>query len=147
MRFNQNNEVKEPEVSITYASMSHQIQQLTAFIHSLEINIKCKEAGKVYFVTAGEIYYLESVDKKCFIYCKEKVHQAESRLYELESELKAAGFVRISKSVILNIEVLKAIKSLPNSRLEATLHNGEKVFITRKYLSEIKDMLQRRSMR
>ena len=61
--------------------------------------------------------------------------------------LKEAGFVRVSKSTILNIGVLKGVKRLVNSKLEAVLLNGESVCVTRKYLKDIKEALQERGRR
>lgn len=71
------------------------------------------------------------------------MYQTEFRLHELEDMLLHAGFVRISKSCILNIQMLDTIKPLINSRLEATLQNGERVFVTRKYLHSIKEALEK----
>lgn len=53
-----------------------------------------------------------------------------------------AGFVQISKSCILNINVLDFVRPLLNSRMEATLKNGERLNVSRKYLVNIKSKLQ-----
>lgn len=58
---------------------------------------------------------------------------------------RVAGFVRVSKSTILNIERLKGVKTLVNSRLEAILSNGESICVTRKYLKDIREALIRRN--
>lgn len=58
-----------------------------------------------------------------------------------ENKLQAYGFVQISKSCILNINVLESIRPLFNSRMEAALKNGEKVTINRSYLHEVKKAL------
>ena len=50
-------------------------------------------------------------------------------LYELEKMLSHAGFVRASKSVVLNVEKLTGIKTMVNSKLEAKLSNGESSMI------------------
>ena len=59
--------------------------------------------------------------------------------------LSHAGFVRVSKSVILNIEKLQGVKNLANSRLEAFLSNNERICVSRKYLKEIRAVLLRRN--
>ena len=61
--------------------------------------------------------------------------------------LAHTGFVRVSKSMILNIEKLKGIKTLVNSRLEAILLNGESICVSRKYLKDIREALLRRNVR
>ena len=59
----------------------------------------------------------------------------------LKDKLRAYGFVQISKSCILNINTLESIRPLFNSRMEATLKNGEKVNINRNYLNGVKNAL------
>lgn len=139
-----NEKTDEQEVDIRYAHMTSEIERVASFIRNMNVSVKCRTEDGECYISAADIYYVESVDKKSFVYCREKVYQTDYRLYELEEELRGNGFVRISKSCILNIEVLQAIRPLLNSRLEASLLNGEKVFISRKYLSEVKNILQRR---
>jgi DNA-binding LytR/AlgR family response regulator len=88
-----------------------------------------------------DIYYIESVDKKTFVYLENAVYRTDFRLYQLKSKLQTYGFVQISKSCILNINVLDSIRPLFNSRMEAALKNGEKVNINRNYLNGVKKAL------
>ncbi len=88
---------------------------------------------------------MESVDKKGFIYTQSEVYQTPHRLLELEKKLSGEGFVRVSRSVIINIEKLKGIKNLPNSKLEAILTNDERICVNRNYLNDIRDVLLRRN--
>ena len=93
-------------------------------------------------MNASDIYYIESVDKKTFLYCEKEVYRTEFRLYQLMDMLSGLGFVQISKSYILNINTLDSIKPLLNKRMEATLKNGERLHVSRKYLTNIKHELQ-----
>ena len=104
--------------------------------------LPCNKEKKEIWVAVADIYYIESVDKHSFVYCEDEVYETELRLYQLEEELLAAGFVRISKSCLVNIRVLQSIKPLLNSRLEATLINGEKLTVTRKYIHVIRTALE-----
>lgn len=83
------------------------------------------------------------MDKKTFIYTRDQVFRSEKKLYHFVEELKEYDFVQVSKSCILNLDVLEYIKSLYNSRMEATLINGEKITISRTYLPIIKEALSK----
>ena len=145
LKLNQNGQIKEAEVMITYAQMNDEVQKVASFVRTVGTTIRCKSDGKEMYIAAADIYYFESVDKKSFVYGEKDVYQTELRLYELEEQLGSIGFVRINKACILNLEVLHSIRPLPSSRLEATLKNGEKLFVSRKYLGAIKSILQRGS--
>ena len=138
-------DLEVPEVTIGYREMTASVQRVSEYVRNVERTIFCKKDNEEYSILINDIFYLESVDKKVFVYCEKEVYRSNYKLYELEEMLSQAGFVRVSKSVILNVEKLTGIKTLVNSKLEAKLSNGESVCVTRKYLKDIKNELLRRN--
>lgn len=130
------------EVLIKYARMNHTVKKLVSLIKSIDSTVRCHSEQHEIWVNASDIYYIESVDKKTFVYCEKSVYHSEYRLYQLIDKLQFSGFVQISKSCLINIHVLESIRPLINSRLEATLSNGERINVTRKYVANIKAKLQ-----
>lgn len=143
LKLEENISQKELEVLVKYASMSEEVEHLITLLRNVDVKVKCRYDRQEKYVNASDIYYIESVDKKTFVYVRKEVYQTEFSLQEIEKKLQSAGFVRISKSCVLNTHYLDAIKPLVNSRLEATLQNGERVYVTRKYLSAIKAVIQK----
>lgn len=139
-------EETEIEVIIKYHEMDMNVKRLVQKIKSCEHTIYGIEAGKQFSkIHTHDIYYIESVDKKTFIYTKDQVFRTDKKLYHFLEELKDEDFVQVSKSCILNLDVLKQIKTLYNSRMEATLINGEKITVSRTYIPAIKQALSRGS--
>lgn len=136
---------QEPEVTIEYKELSANVKRVSNYVRSVDKVISCKKENEEYSVSVNEIYYMESVDKKGFIYTGTDVYQTSHRLLELEKMLSGAGFVRVSRSVIINVDKLKGIKNLPNSKLEAILINDERICVNRNYLNDIRDVLLRRN--
>lgn len=132
------------EVLIRYARFNKRIKRIITLLKSVDSTLKCTLDNNDFWVNVSNIYYIESVDKKTFVYCKKVVYRTELRLYQLVDELAQLGFAQISKSCILNLNVLESIKPIINSRLEAVLTNGERLNVTRKYLTDIKAKLQER---
>lgn len=133
---------KDIEVTVKYARKDRQVHRIITFLQSIDLQIKCESDDASRMVNVSDIYYIESVDKKTFVYLETEVYRTESRLYQLIDELNEYGFVQISKSCIMNINALESIKPLINSRMEATLKNGEKIYINRNYLNEVKKALR-----
>jgi len=96
--------------------------------------------SEIHRVNPLDIYYIETVDNKTFLYCEQAVYESKQKLYELE-ELAMNDFLRISKSVIVNLSKIKSLLPALSGRLEAVLTNGEKVVISRQYVSELKKSL------
>ena len=134
-----------PEVTIAYREMTSSVQRVSEYVQNVERTILCKKENEEHSILINDIFYFESVDKKVFVYCEKEVYRSNYKLYEVEEMLSRAGFVRVSKSVLLNVEKLTGIKTLVNSKLEAKLSNGESVCVTRKYLKDIKNELLRRN--
>ncbi len=133
---------KEPEVIIRYSQKDKQINRIIDFLQSFDMQIKCAGDNAEQMINILDIYYIESVDKKTFVYLENAVYRTDFRLYQLKNKLQTYGFVQISKSCVLNINALDSIRPLFNSRMEATLKNGEKVNINRNYLNGVKNALE-----
>ena len=93
--------------------------------------------NEIHRVNPTDVFYIETVDNKTFFYCDKNVYESKQKLYELE-ELAMADFLRISKSVIVNLSKIKSLMPSMSGRLEAALFNGEKVIISRQYVNELK---------
>lgn len=131
----------EIEVIIKYPQKDKQVNRIIDFLQSFDMQIKCAGDNAEQMINILDIYYIESIDKKTFVYLENAVYRTDFRLYQLKDKLRAYGFVQISKSCILNINTLESIRPLFNSRMEATLKNGEKVNINRNYLNGVKNAL------
>lgn len=94
-----------------------------------------------FFLDPKEIYYIESVDNKVFLYTKAKVYSSKYKLYEIEEQFGHTDLFRASKSVILSASKIKSVAPLFSGKFEATLLNGEKVIISRQYVPHLKSIL------
>ena len=135
-------EDKPLTVIIEYPILDTKTQKLIKKIESLDFMISGNSNGKVHRVHISDIYYVESVERKTFLYTKDEVYMTDKKLYELEEMLREAGIIRISKSCLMNVDMLYSIRQLMNSQLEATLLNGEKLIVARTYLKSIKNILK-----
>jgi len=142
VKLEQDLSIEEIEVHIKYAAMTKDVERIATMLKSATTRIKCSDDNREKLVSVSDIYYFESVDKKTFVYCEKDVYRTELRLYQIAEDYAHLGFMQISKSCILNIKTLDSITPLPSSRMEATLKNTERVYVTRKYLGNIKRALQ-----
>lgn len=128
----------ELTVTVEYPRQSSQLTRIIKKLKSEEQFLIGSENGRNYKVMVPDIFYIESVDKRTFIYTKGMVFRSEKQLYRLEEELKEYDFAKVSRTCLVNVNELVHIKALPNSRLEAELSNGEKIVVSRTYIPEIK---------
>ena len=134
---------KDIEVLIEYPEMSKTVTRIRDAVKAAVAVVKCKDdANQTILLGVTDIYYAESVEKRVFLYDKDKVYRCEMPLYRLAELLGAYGFTQVSKSCVLNLKTLVRVKPIFNARMEATLTNGEKLYISRKYIPMLKQKLE-----
>jgi len=115
-----------PELLSVLNSLKAQGNSLIAYI-----------GNEIHKVDPPDILYIESVDNKTFLYCEGNVYESRQKLYELE-EILSNDFLRISKSVIVNLSKVKSLIPSMSGRLDAILSSGERVVISRQYVGNLK---------
>ena len=122
--------------------ISDEVRENIAFVKSRQGQLTGTADERQYEIAVSDVFYIESVDNRNFIYTKDKVYETRQKLYELEDMLIEKHFLRVSKSTLLNLMKVSAIKPALNSRFTAVLQSGEQVVITRKYVPELKKALK-----
>lgn len=132
----------EDEVIIQYREMTPEIEQLITFIRKEKSRLLGWIGKEQVLMNPRDILYIESVDGKSFAYTSGEVYRLEETLSETEALLEKEGFFRCSKSMIINVNRLEHLKSLPCNRIDARMENGEHVVISRKYAPALRKLLR-----
>lgn len=142
VKFEQDTSLQDVEVLVRFAEQNKEVHRLEVLLRSADRSVKCRQEKEEKWVNVSDIFYAESIDKRTFVYGENEVFECELRLYQLLEQLKPAGFVQVSKSCIVNISKLIGLRSLKNSKMEASLTNGEKISVTRKFIACIRTALE-----
>ena len=128
----------EESVTIRVRSMSEKISRAIDILkHADDLTVFIEDQALL--LPAAEIFYIESVDLKTFVYANNKVYLSKLKLYELKDLLNQGDFIRTSKQMILNLRKVQSISPAGGGRFQAVLLNGEKVIISRQYVPILKD--------
>ncbi|MCI5868899.1 MAG: LytTR family DNA-binding domain-containing protein [Dorea sp.] len=79
----------------------------------------------LFHIPVREIYYIESVGRKCIIHTSNQVYETNLALNSIETTLSNAFFVRCYRSYLVNMNYIQAILDL-----EILLRNGERIPLT-----------------
>ena len=118
------------------------INELVRLVKMHQGSVEAFREEQQYQIALSDIFYIEAVDDKTFLYLEKDCYESRRRLYEFEELLADRHFARISKSVIVNLMKIVAIRPALNGRFLCQLKNDEKVIISRKYVPEIKERLR-----
>lgn len=138
----------EERVDIYYSQMTPVVKQIAALVRNEKPILYGIYEEEKCLLDLKEIYYFDTADRRTFAYAKDRVYQVGKTLAMLEEELHAFGFVRINKSNLVNIYMIKKIKPEPNMRIIAVLKNDERIQINRgykrafeEYLNDVRKMI------
>ena len=130
-------------VTIEYPEYDDAVNGLIRKIRSMDAGFNAVMDGRQVKIGLPEVYYIENVERKIFIYTSKDVYRLDSSTSDLENMMPDTGLVRISRTCIMNTDHLKEIRQIKNSRLEAVLDNEEMLIVSRKYLKDIKRVFQK----
>ena len=133
----------EPEVTLTYDELTPEVEKIIGFLKGHEMVINGKSEDETIRIKTADILYIESVDDKTFAYTKDRVVRLNYSLATLTEILEDISFLRCSKSMILNIDKIEKLKSLPSNRIDATMQGGEHIIISRTYAADLRSILKK----
>lgn len=131
-------------VVVEYPEYDQSVERLITKIKNLSISFTGKTDGKSVSIDIFDIYYIENVDRKMFIYSKDNVYRYDGTMADIDSAIADTDLVRISRTCFMNVSHLREIMQMKNSHLEAVLDNDEKLIVSRKYLQDIKKIFRRK---
>ena len=137
--------IKEREteyIEIGCHKKNESINEIIRFVKMHQGSIEAVREEKQYQIPLSEIYYIEAVDERTFIYLEKEYFESRRRLYEFEELLSKRNFARISKSVIVNLMKIESIKPALNGRFLCRLKNNEDVIISRKYVPDVRERIR-----
>lgn len=132
----------EDELILQYREMTPEIEHILKLLNKTQTKLTGWVEKKLTVLELNRILYIESVDGKAFAYTEDEVFRLDYLLSSLEEILSGINFFRCSKSMIVNIDKVESLKSLPSNRIDATMCNGEHIIISRTYASAFRKRLK-----
>lgn len=130
------------EVIIRYRQMTEKIDGIVKYIEGQEQKLTGMKDGQQFLISIHKVIYLESVEGITYLYTEQEVYRSEFTLALFEAVYGTEGFFRCSKSMVINLYRIHKLKSMPGSRIDVTMDNGEHVVISRRYGKELRQILK-----
>lgn len=105
--------------------------------------IGVKVQGKVVFLDADEIYWIQARDDIARVHLVDSAYDVREPLTHLESRLPANRFLRVHRSAIVNTSKVRAAEPFDQGDQLLILRNGKRITTGRSYRKAVKDFLRR----
>lgn len=84
-------EATDLKISVTCKQLSPDIEKILATLRMMNHQLTARKDTEIYLLDIADVIYIESVDRKCFIYTLDEIYESDFRLYELEQQLEEYG--------------------------------------------------------
>jgi two-component system, LytTR family, response regulator len=95
--------------------------------------ILVRNNDRLFFVKANEVEWVEAEEKYVLLHTKSQRHMVRHSISALEQQLGPAGFVRIHRSHLVNLESLQELVSLGRGDCVAVLKSGTQLPVGRNF--------------
>jgi two-component system LytT family response regulator len=96
-----------------------------------------KSSGRITIVKTADIAWVQAAHNYVEIHEDKQTHLLRETMSGMEQRLPPDKFVRISRSVIVNVEKVKELQPLFYGEYKVTLHNGARLTLSRRYRSKL----------
>ncbi len=128
----------ETSLLVTCKELTPQVEKLLAAIRILDKQITATKGDSVCLIDLADVFYIEALERKTFIYTANEVFDSEMKLYELEASLAQYDFIRVSKNTICSLRKIKSLKSEVDRKIKITMENGYQIIASRMYADELR---------
>lgn len=115
------------------------MQNFNASASDYRLQFVIKEKGKEWKVNTDQIMYLQADGNYLQLVTQTKRWLYRGTMNQIESELDARDFLRIHRSILLNLQYLKGYQYLNNNEYRFKLANGEELISSRSYKQAISE--------
>ena len=144
-----NEKFKETELHVCKDSLDDEVKRIVDELHAMydpALN-GTDEQGNRCVLTPGELVSLYAEKQKVYALDTEKKYIIPKTLQELEKQLGSCGFIRISKSEIVNMRKIRSIDMSVTGTIRVIMKNGYETYTSRRNVSRLKEMLQKGEVR
>jgi DNA-binding LytR/AlgR family response regulator len=137
-------ELEEPYAVLFAPEMTGELQELAALLAQKSLRtgvLAAKRGDRIYFVSTQQVEMIRAEGGSICMYDSAgKKYEIDGTLQELEGRLGEA-FIRIGKSVIVNLYQIDHVIPSFNSTMGVRMKNKMEDYISRKYLPQFKERL------
>ncbi len=135
-------ELKNDEVILRVSANNENVKNIVNALTSQSANhINGKMNEKIYLLEIEDVDCFYSYDNNVMFLANGLEYRTNEKLFELEMKYESKNFIRISKSVILNIKKVEYLAPEFNRKLMFKLECGRVEYSSRSYYTKIKEKL------
>ncbi len=125
------------------------LYKIEKFLVKNEISKKliAKRGNRIYLIDIDDIFYIKADLDEVIIKIKDADAYLRRKIGDMQNLLEGKNFFRVHRSYIVNVDKIKSMQSVEQSKLEISFHNIDDIVISSKDgAKEFREYLEHRSL-
>ena len=131
-----------PATRIDAANLIRVLRQLEVIAKRQAPRIAFKAKGRILFLDLAEIVAVQAEGNYVSLRHRPNAYLVHESLSSMAEKLKPYGFIRIHRSVVVNISAVEEIQPLPTGEYRLRVKGGKEYLVTRTYKHNLRDLAQ-----
>jgi hypothetical protein len=131
-----------PLTRVDTANFIRVLRQLEVIAKRQTPRIAFKAGGRILFLDLAEIVAVQAEGNYVSLRHRANAYLLRESLSSMAEKLKPYGFIRIHRSVVVNISAVEEIQSLPTGVYRLRVKGGKDYLVTRSYKDNLRDLAQ-----
>ena len=129
-------------IGVDARSLIGTLRQLEVMAKRQAARIGFKAKGRILFLDLAEIVAVEAEGNYVSLRHRPNPYLLRESLSSMAEKLKPYGFIRIHRSVVVNISAVEEIQPLPTGEYRLRVKAGKEYLVTRTYKDNLRDLAQ-----
>ncbi len=131
-----------PVTRLDAANLIRVLRRLEALTKRQAPRIAFKANGRILFLDLAEIVAVQAEGNYVSLRHRPNPYLLRESLSSMAEKLKPYGFIRIHRSVVVNISAVEEIQPLPTGEYRLRIKGGKEYLVTRTYKDNLRDLAQ-----
>ena len=131
-----------PSIRVDAAQLMRVLRQLEEIAKRQVSRIAFKAKGSIIFLDLADILAVQAEGNYVSLRHQRQSYLVRESLSSMAEKLKSYGFVRIARSVVVNISAVEEIQPMPTGEYRLRVKGGKEYLITRKYKHKLRDLAE-----
>jgi DNA-binding LytR/AlgR family response regulator len=131
-----------PLTRVDAANLIQVLRQLEVMAKRQAPRIAFKAKGRILFLDLAEIVAVQAEGNYVSLRHRPNPYLLRESLSSMAEKLKPYGFIRIHRSVVVNISAVEEIQPLPTGEYRLRVKGGKEYLVTRTYKDNLRDLAQ-----
>jgi DNA-binding LytR/AlgR family response regulator len=131
-----------PVIGIDAANLMRILRQLEVVAKRQAPRIAFKANGRILILDLADILAVQAEGNYVSLRLRPNAYLVHESLSSVAEKLKPYGFIRIHRSVVVNMSAVEEIQPLPTGEYMLRVRGGKEYLVTRTYKHNLRDLAQ-----